>query len=710
MRFKLIGAWLIMNNRLVSFNLLILLFLVNSSIFAARLSGKIIFDEHHPDINFKVSVNKVSSEFTSNQFFIETTPAERYELKIEAKGYYTSFHTFSHYELAELSELSKFKSEDDFFLPSIHLVKKKIGRVMFAFGGDVMMGRRYLKPYFNEPILIHENKILSDTKSIVQYIKPYMELADYSSVNLETVISQEKPKKRAPKGVVFYSPPETLSALTWAGIDYVSLGNNHIYDYLDEGLISTFKHLNDSGLKYSGAGFNHKQAMEASHTTISNNKYAMLGFVGWKGSSKLSQVAESDKGGAALGTRDNIIEAVKAESDKDYITLVQYHGSLEYSDEPTGMTESRLKAAIDHGADLVLAHHPHVTQGFEIYKEKLIAYSIGNFIFDQYFHTPPVSFILYVWMDDDKFHRAELVPIYIKGYVPAPATGIQRTTLNKRVKTLSNRRELSLSSSGGHLVIGNKTLEDVTMEVELKFTDSIRVRDLYKFPVTGQLTSVVSNKPTVNYRLGENQINGGDFESFNLFSSKERGWLLENAKLSSLKASSGSNSVELNLKQGKTTLVGMKYFRRVFSAGNPMTYKARILTTSHPIKLRLLIQRRKKRDKLFDALEGNKKELLKEIVIASNKSWQDIEIDFNTPRVGYRSYRILLEISHVNKDANVDRIDDKPVFIDDIALVKWQGYYNESGKLPYDHSILGLATHLGIEKIDTDVNLKLKFN
>jgi len=342
--------------------------------------------------------------------------------------------------------------------------------------------------------------------------------------------------------------------------------------------------------------------------------------------------------------------------------------------------------------------------------KKLIAYSIGNFIFDQYFHTPPVSFILYVWMDDDKFHRAELVPIYIKGYVPAPATGIQRTTLNKRVKTLSNRRELSLSSSGGHLVIGNKTLEDVTMEVELKFTDSIRVRDLYKFPVTGQLTSVVSNKPTVNYRLGENQINGGDFESFNLFSSKERGWLLENAKLSSLKASSGSNSVELNLKQGKTTLVGMKYFRRVFSAGNPMTYKARILTTSHPIKLRLLIQRRKKRDKLFDALEGNKKELLKEIVIASNKSWQDIEIDFNTPRVGYRSYRILLEISHVNKDANVDRIDDKPVFIDDIALVKWQGYYNESGKLPYDHSILGLATHLGIEKIDTDVNLKLKFN
>ena len=73
-----------------------------------------------------------------------------------------------------------------------------------------------------------------------------------ASVNLEIQVMESPPDTHAPKSVVFYTPPATLDAIVGAGIDHVTLGNNHIYDYLDEGLEMTLEALDASPLAWSG--------------------------------------------------------------------------------------------------------------------------------------------------------------------------------------------------------------------------------------------------------------------------------------------------------------------------------------------------------------------------------------------------------------------------------------------------------------------------
>jgi len=237
----------------------------------------------------------------------------------------------------------------------------------------------------------------------------------------------------------------------------------------------------------------------------------------------------------------NILASVKSSSNKGLLPIVQYHGSLEYVDEPSGVTEQRLKSAIDAGAVLAIAHHPHVAQGFEVYNGKLIAYSMGNFIFDQYFYATPHSFVLYVWMDGEKFHRAEIVPIYIKGYKPTPATDTNRYTTLKRLNTLTAQRSTTFDISGGHGVIlpSQAKLQRKSFDI-VKTLENKTVMSLFDHPWHSQLKHI-SLPNLTQYRLGTSLTNGGDFENYTSFESNERGWLIDAESHSMI--DDGTNSV-----------------------------------------------------------------------------------------------------------------------------------------------------------------------
>ena len=207
-------------------------------------------------------------------------------------------------------------------------------------------------------------------------------------------------------------------------------------------------------MPYSGAGLNEADALRPYRVEVGQYPYSFLGYVGWAGNFSPNQVAEGvDDSGAAFGSSENIDLTVSREIDAGRLPIVQYHGSREYMDEPTLVTETRLKQAIDDGAVLAIAHHPHVTQGFEIYQGRLIAYSMGNFIFDQYHYATQYSYMIYVWMDGGRFHRAEVVPIHIQGFTPMPATDTVRLKVLKRTHELSNRRGIAMGQSGGNGVI-----------------------------------------------------------------------------------------------------------------------------------------------------------------------------------------------------------------------------------------------------------------
>ena len=113
------------------------------------------------------------------------------------------------------------------------------------------------------------------------------------------------------------------------------------------------------------------------------------------------------------------------------LTIVQLHSGFQFQNASAKSTRDMARAAIDAGADIVICHHPHVMQGFEWYKGHLIAYSMGNFVFDQDFlATFSSAFLRTVW-EGDKLVDARLVPVEIDGYRPMVATGAAaRRTLN----------------------------------------------------------------------------------------------------------------------------------------------------------------------------------------------------------------------------------------------------------------------------------------
>lgn len=661
-----------------------------------NITGRFLDESQNPLSDVKITLN--NKTVTSNKQGRFILPVERssteqviYQLSFVKKDYFKNIQTFSHYELFSLPT-----KKHHGVIADITLVAKKAKRVMLAFGGDVMMDRRYYKPYFGDAVLIHPETRLKDSKAVVENIKPYMSIADYAAVNLETQIADKKPGERAPKSVTFYSRPEILDALVWAGVDYVSLGNNHTYDYLEPGMESTLAFLQQSPLGFSGAGMNEKKALKAHKDTIKNTKFSMLGYVGWEGGSEPTQTANHQHGGAAYGSMSNIINSVQQEVAKDRVTIVQYHGSQEYANSPTGVTEQRLKSALDNGASLAIAHHPHVTQGLELYDNKLIAYSMGNFIFDQNFSATQHSFILYVWLDEGKFHRAEIVPLYVKGYKPTPATGVNRYTVMKRLTELSKVRHTHISQSGGHGVITAKTAlakanstEKTSVQHKLTFAPGSKIASLSHLPWYQQLSEISLPNEQVKYRLGKNLVNGSDFESYSTFNSPERGLFYDRSIMSlNNYGASGNSSMSLSLNNQQTTTFGVKNFWRVYSASRPVTIKANY-QSKNAVKLHYYWQGRKSRQKLFDAFKNSQKNLIKTVELAGKNKWQSVEVDFNSPRIGYKSYRIMVEAELVDGS-------NTQLAIDDFAVIEWHSAFTNNSKPQFFSLDSRLPAYLGL--------------
>ncbi|NQY37899.1 MAG: CapA family protein [Alteromonadaceae bacterium] len=651
------------------------------------VTGRILDIADNPLSDIKVQLQGSSTHTNDKGYYsVKVAPADIYELHIQNEAYYSSIHTFSHFELAS-SKALKLTIDD------ISLVKKMQGRTLFAFAGDVMMGRRYSQPNFGHSALITAGQEDKDTKAIVKNVRPYLALADYSAVNLETVIAETQPAVAAPKYVTLHSPPEILTALKWAGVDYLNLGNNHIYDYLDLGLSTSLAYISKSGLAHSGAGLNQQQALLPYRVKLNDRDYSMLSYVGWPGKYRPNQIAEFTKGGAAYGSNENISAAVATEVENNRTVIMQYHGSTEYSSEPTLNTEQRLKSAIDLGADLAIGHHPHVSQGLEIYNGKLIAYSLGNFIFDQFYSATQHSYILYVWMDGDTFYRAEIIPIYLKGYIPTPATGMHRYTGLKRLSALSKKRGSVITPSGGHGVIShNNSKQTNTITQPINLLQGQRVYSLYSNGWSKDLAKVSAVDPTLKYRLGINLLNGSDFESFSTFNTNERGWKLVNGpfKLSEKLAFSGSKSMETELAPGTAASFGMTNFRRVFASNNPLTIQLKI-KSEHAAKIEFFWQGRKNSQSLVNALEQGTKHKIDTLDIEAGTDWQTIEVPFHSPHLNYRGFRILLVITNNSEQKN-------SIYLDDLALIEWQSAFAKPAELLQLNRQSTQASYIGFNK------------
>jgi poly-gamma-glutamate capsule biosynthesis protein CapA/YwtB (metallophosphatase superfamily) len=185
-------------------------------------------------------------------------------------------------------------------------------------------------------------------------------ITDKSSVSVGTAMDDKI-------NLVFSFDPAVAKVLAENNIKLVDLGNNHIFNQGEDGLVQTKKYLDEAGVEYFGDTGGSEQEF-----LIRNVGGTKIGFVNYN---------YSVDGSFEKAVKD--IEAMKKKSD---IAVVCPHWGTEYEvGDPGQKIRSEAYEFIDAGADLIVGGHPHVAQTSEDYKNKKIYYSRGNFIFDQYF-------------------------------------------------------------------------------------------------------------------------------------------------------------------------------------------------------------------------------------------------------------------------------------------------------------------------------------
>lgn len=215
---------------------------------------------------------------------------------------------------------------------------------------------------------------------VFEKIKDYLNKFDILFGNLEGPLSDEG--KDQGSIYSFRMDPRSAKSLKEAGFDVLSVANNHMGDWGRVAMKDTFQNLKDAQIMPSGGGENKEEAYEIKSITVGDVKIAYLSFSEF-GKGYL-EAGESAPGIAIISGEKLRVGIEKAKEEND-IVVVSFHFGEEYKTEPNNYQKTFAHNAIDYGADLVVGHHPHVVETIEEYKGKYIAYSLGNFIFDQNF-------------------------------------------------------------------------------------------------------------------------------------------------------------------------------------------------------------------------------------------------------------------------------------------------------------------------------------
>jgi poly-gamma-glutamate synthesis protein (capsule biosynthesis protein) len=179
------------------------------------------------------------------------------------------------------------------------------------------------------------------------------------------------------KTYTFRAPPELAEGLAAAGFDLVNLANNHSADFGEISLLDTLDALAAVGVARFGAGLDDTEAYAATTIEVRGQRIAFLGF------SDIGGAQPAAPGVPGVATAGERVEAsiAAARAAADYV-VVSFHWGFEYTTEVTERQRNLAHLAIDAGADVVLGHHPHILQATERYRDGLILYSLGNFVFD----------------------------------------------------------------------------------------------------------------------------------------------------------------------------------------------------------------------------------------------------------------------------------------------------------------------------------------
>src|ERR671917_285586 len=270
---------------------------------------------------------------------------------------------------------------------------------------------------------VPEQSIYSETGIIHQFtarrtgragaVREYLSGADLTLANFENPVIRDAVYH--PDATTFTGDLRLMPVLDQAGMDGVTLGNNHILDAGTTGLNETMRHLDDAGIAHAGAGIDLAEARKPMVFDLGGTKVGVLSYLdvpsyGW------AWATQSAPGTAPLlqNVMEEDIERLRPRVD---LILVMPHWGKEYIATPEPRQVDLAHAALDAGADLVIGGHAHWPKGIELYEGKPIFYGVGNFLLDQsWSEETSTGIFAEITLYGDRVVQVEAVPFVMLDY------------------------------------------------------------------------------------------------------------------------------------------------------------------------------------------------------------------------------------------------------------------------------------------------------
>ncbi len=321
------------------------------------------------------------------------------------------------------------------------LANNAIAQVSFCAVGDILLDR-------GVRIEIENNGVNYPFEKIRNIISRN----DLSFFNLECPLADSSDGFPVNKRFSFRAEPSYINGLKYAGFNIASVANNHTIDYGKTGFMKTIELLNQSSLYSVGGGENQQQAF---HPLLLEKEGETFAFFAVLEFLLEGTTFDENKPYPAFGQIEQLCKLIEEYNTLIDNIVVSFHWGIENSNIPTSLQTEYAHKVIDAGADLVLGHHPHVLQSIETYRNKLILYSLGNFVFDNSEEIQKQSALFQCKFKNGTVIMPELLPVYIKNNRPEPASTKVSKEIYERLKKLSETTDMNFN--GKSIQINYKT-------------------------------------------------------------------------------------------------------------------------------------------------------------------------------------------------------------------------------------------------------------
>lgn len=359
--------------------------------------------------------------------------------------------------------------------------------VTLGFVGDLMLDRNVRNSV--------QNNFAGSYDAIFEKMAPKLKSYDIMFGNLEGPIASEDRGTLKGSKYSFRMDPLVAPTLARAGFDIVSFANNHVGDYGIDAFTDTLTHLEQAGISVTGAGQNYEQSIKP---TIIEKNGIKIGYLAFTDVGPIWMKATDTLPGTVIvdANYENIISNAKTSVD---VLIVSMHAGEEYVTGPTKRQRELAHKAIDAGAHVFVGHHPHIVGPVEEYKNGVIAYSLGNAIFDQYFRKETMEGLLFeVTLSKNGLESHDSEPFLITKQSQMIPQDELETAVDRGV-SVSKNENLTLAWAGD-IVPGYE--KNGLIQSPNTLFDDVRAQTLAPDIMIGNLEGVITNDITRKSRCG----------------------------------------------------------------------------------------------------------------------------------------------------------------------------------------------------------------